>query len=176
MTIFASLFGLACLGFFLLAFGGVGAFLIYRSWQQNRQADDSKYWPAAGGTITEAKVGESWSEDSDGHRQRSYHADVKYTYTVAGRVYSGDQIAFGFKQADRSPDKAQAWASANPPGKSVPVFYNPANPAESVLERRAGGLGITFVMGIVFLGVAVCMALPMLWVLVSRLILVPASQ
>ena len=159
MSAFAGvLFGLVCMGVILLGFGGIGAFLLYRGWQQNKLADASKNWPAANGQITISKIHEGWSEDSDGDRFRSYQADVQFVYQVNGQTLNGSQIAFGVKSSDRNPKNAQVAVNNYPVGKNVPVYYNPANPGEAVLERRAGGLGVTFEMGIVFLVVAICMA------------------
>ncbi len=168
--IVSSLIGVACLGFFLLAFGGVGAFLLYKSWQQNKQASVSQNWPSSPGQVIDSHVDEGWSEDSDGDRHRTYHPQVKYSYSVNGQPFTGEMISFGFKRADRSPNPAQAVVNAYPTGKSVVVYFNPTNPAEAVLERRASSLGITFVMGLVFLAVAVCLACPMLGSLLFRLL------
>jgi len=175
VNVVGTLFGVMCMGVFLLAFGGIGVFLLYKSWQQGKQADASKAWPSVMGQVVESHVQAGWSEDSDGDRHRSYSGEVTYTYQVNGQTFTSNQVSFGAKASHRKPEPAQAMVNAYPTGRGLPVYYNPSNPAEAVLERRAGGLGITFVMGIVFLLVAVCMACPMAFMAVMQFVPVTAA-
>jgi len=175
VNVMGTLFGVLCMGVFLLAFGVIGVFLLYKSWQQGKQADASKTWPFVTGHVVESHVQAGWSEDSEGDRHRSYSGEVTYTYEVNGQSFTSSQVNFGAKTSHRRPEPAQAMVNAYQAGRGVSVYYNPGNPAESVLERRAGGLGITFVMGIVFLLVAVCMACPMAFMAVMQFIPVSAA-
>lgn len=58
---------------------------------------------------------------------------VSYRYSVAGRDYSGDRIAFG-GEASGPKGRAERTVAAYPVGSPVPVFYDPARPESAVLE------------------------------------------
>ena len=63
-----------------------------------------------------------------------WKADVRYHYCVNGVDYPGDQTTFDY--FDAHPLKAaQAIQENHQPHARVGVFYNPARPTESVLER-----------------------------------------
>ena len=171
-----TLLGVLCMGVFFLAFAGVGVFLLYKGWRQSKQTDASKTWPSVQGQVVGSHVQAGWSEDSDGDRHRSYSGEVTYTYPVNGQAYTSSQVSFGTKASHGKPEPAQAMVNAYPAGRGGPVYYNPGNPAEAVLERRAGGLGITFVMGLVFLLVAVCMACPMAFMALMQFMPVGAAS
>ena len=103
---------IACVGI------GVGAF---------RQVE-SRYWPQADGIVTiserSGKRGNSWG--------------LEFTYTIAGRKYTGTQYAY-----DPMPIQGEAEVlrhiAAYPVGAGVVVFYDPANPAEAVLRPGLRG-------------------------------------
>jgi hypothetical protein len=158
--------GLVCGGFFILAFAGLGAFLIYKSVRNRKKADASQSWPATSGQITAAHVSHHTSTDSDGDSSDYYTPKVSYTYQALGQEYQGDKIGFGFQVSYGSPGKAQAILASFPVGGQVAVYYDPNNPAESVLERKAGGSTLTLVLGIIFIAVSLCVGCPGLVVLV----------
>ena len=110
-------------------------------------------------TITRSEVGQSSSSDHDGPRT-NYHPVVEYTYPVGGQVYAGKRIAFGPAKASARSTSAQAALAKYPLGGAVTVYYDPNNPAEVVLEKQAIGTTAMLVLGIVFLAVTVCLALP----------------
>ena len=157
--------GLLCGGFFVLVFAGIGAFLIYQSVRNRQKADASQSWPATSGQITEAHVSHHTSTDSDGDSSDHYTPNVKYTYQAIGQEYEGTKFGFGFQQSYGSSGKAQAALARFPVGAQVTVYYNPNNPAEAVLERKAGGSTLSLVLGIIFLAVSLCVGCPGLVVL-----------
>jgi hypothetical protein len=143
---------------FVLIFAGVGIFLIYRSLQSRKQAEASQAWPGTQGVVSEARVTSSSHTDSDGETSYSYSPHVEYTYQVGGQEYLGQNITFGFKQGYGSPAKAEAITARYPAGGAVTVYYDPANPQQAVLERKAGGFGATLAIGIIFLVIGLCAA------------------
>lgn len=157
-TDFGSLIGILCGGFFVLLFGGIGAFLLFKAYKTRQQADDSQGWSGVQGQVTDARVDRTTRTDSDGDIQYSYSPNVSYTYQVGGNTYYGDKLTFGFQQSFSSEAKAQAALQRFPVGGNVTVYYNPANPNEAVLERSAGGFGVSLVIGIVFVLIALCTA------------------
>jgi hypothetical protein len=58
-------------------------------------------------------------------------ADVAYVFSVGGKEYHGNRIAFG----ETGGSEIDAMLSKYPAGKEVTVFYDPRNPKECVLER-----------------------------------------
>ena len=162
--------GLLCGCFFVLVFIGVGAFLIFQSIRSQRKAESSRAWPAIAGRLIDAQVSHHTSTDSDGDTSHHYTPKIRYSYQVAGQYYEGNKIGFGFQQSYSSQAKAQAALSRFPPSGEVSVYYDPQNPAEAVLERKAGGSTASWMIGIVFLVIGLCLGCPgMVTLLVASL-------
>jgi hypothetical protein len=150
------LFGVLGGGFIVMVFAGIGAFLIYYSFRSRKKADASQGWPSTNGLVTEARVSHSTSTDADGEAQDSYSPQVRYHYSIAGQEYEGSKISFGMQQSFSSRSKAEQALTSFPQGSQVALYYNPANPSEAVLERKAGGSTLSLVLGIIFLLVGLC--------------------
>ena len=67
-------------------------------------------------------------------------------------------MTFGLTTSYGQPAKAQAVLDQYPIDSTVNVYYDPNNPAEAVLERKAGGKVIGLVIGILFLFLSLCVA------------------
>jgi hypothetical protein len=84
-------------------------------------------FPSAEGVMISSEV--TRHSDSDGS---THGVAMGYSYTVAGREYEGHLYRY-----DKSASSDSAWAqravSERPPGRKVPVFYNPHNPEDAVL-------------------------------------------
>jgi hypothetical protein len=161
-SIVGPLIGMLCGGFFFLLFLGLGIFLIYRTQQSKKKAQVSQNWPSTQGQITDAHVSRSQSTDADGDTSTSYSASVAYTYQVGGQAYSGHNIAFGFNPSYSNESKAQAATARYPLGGQVPVYYDPSNPSDAVLERQASGSNVGMILGIIFIVIGVCLACPIM--------------
>lgn len=105
----------------------------------------SRGWPSAEGIVTESSVFTDTRRAKNPAAKRStsteeaLHApQVFYTFTVGGRGHSGSRISF---TDDRTSDyaEAQMLVSRYPSQSAVTVYYDPADPELSVLERRGGG-------------------------------------
>jgi len=153
----APLIGVLCGGLFVLLFAGIGVFLIYHSIRSRRKAESSQGWPSTSGQVSEARVSHHTSTDADGDTQDSYSPEVRYHYQTGGQEYDGSKIGFGFQQSFNSRSQAEQALTRFPEGSQVTVYYNPANPAEAVLERKAGGSTLSLVLGIIFLLVGLCL-------------------
>ena len=149
-----------CLGIFILVFGLGGIYLIYLGIKNMRKAQASQNWPSTTGQVTGVDVGQSQSTDSDGDSHTSYYPIVRYTYAVSGQTFAGDKLAFGPRSTSNRYAKAQATASRYAVGAPVTVYYNPEDPQDAVLEKRAAGTMTTLIIGIAFLAVTVCLVLP----------------
>jgi hypothetical protein len=93
----------------------------------------SNGYRSAQGTVLESRV--DVSRDSEGGT--SYTPKVKYAYTVNGRRHEGNRMRYGMQSSGRK--RAQAFVQAHSPGTALTVYYDPAEPSESVLETGVGG-------------------------------------
>ena len=106
--------------------------------------------------MDEGRVLSSWVETHTGGgntRNANYVPRISYEYTVHGRRYTGDRLAFGF--GNRSPQAAQALTRRYRSGRPVRVFYDSANPERSVLMPGFwGNLWLGWLGGALFLAAA----------------------
>lgn len=104
------------------------------------RADASENWPIVNGTIVSATVGGQEAERSD-TEYFTLRPNIYYEFEVDGIRYTSNRISFGLS-AYGDEDRAQRMVALYPPGKSVPIRYNPKNPAVAVLEP--GGSRLLF--------------------------------
>ncbi|HEU5396215.1 MAG TPA: DUF3592 domain-containing protein [Verrucomicrobiae bacterium] len=106
----------------------------------------TEQWPVANGIVMSAKV----VRNSGGRGSDTYSPEIWYSYHVAGMGYTGKKISIG--QMSSSSGYAQGVVGRYPVGKQVTVHYNPADPAEAVLETGVhGGTWILFGVGGAFI-------------------------
>src|ERR1700722_14588695 len=101
---------------------------------------ESQHYPGVTGRITHSEV-KSHSTSKGG---TSYNADIEYSYEVGGQNYTGDKVRFGLTQSDSR--SANAAVNAHPAGSAAQVFYNPANPQQSLLSPGINGSDLIFVI------------------------------
>ena len=110
-------------------------------------------WEEGRATLESAELVELKGEDST-----SYRVSATYTYAYDGRMYRGHRVAIG-ATADNIGDFQQRLGheleSALAEGRPVPVWINPEQPAEAVLNRdiRWGMAGLVLVGTLLFGGV-----------------------
>src|SRR5512144_1174356 len=121
-----------------LVFGGVGVYALFQTNQARKQADESHGWASTPGTVLEARLGQSTNYGQDGPTV-SYYPVIKYEYSVGGQLFSGEKITFGLTEAASRSAKAEQVLDKYPVDRQVTVYYDPNNPSDAVLERRAGG-------------------------------------
>lgn len=110
----------------------VAAVLIAIGWINHRRAQATLAWPASPGQVLAAVVGVQSGENGP-----TYFPRITYTYNVNGQTYQNDRLVIGGGiSGNRGP--AEQIVARYPAGSSVPVYFNPANPQEAVLERRSG--------------------------------------
>ena len=114
----------------LLPIAGVGWFLYSRRKQGMAAQQASQGWLPTTGTVIKSRV------EVSGGEVTSVTPRVIYTYQVGAVEYQNDQIRAGDRfWSTRSSQDAYQTIDRYPEGMQVTVFYNPANPAESALER-----------------------------------------
>jgi hypothetical protein len=98
------------------------------------RAARSLSWPSVGGVVSKSARETVYTE----HGSRT-EANVEYTYTVNGRRYRNDTIAFGMLRGKLTWGDADRRLAEFPVGKRVTVYYDPRRPRVACLRR--GGLG-----------------------------------
>ena len=135
----------------------IGVILLVVAIVSRKKAQKAKSWPTAQGTVisSEVRTHQDISSD-DGHSSTSYEPLVKYSYTVNNISYTGSRIGYGANMFDRN--TAQNMANRYMAGSTLPVYYNPIDPHDSVLDTTAGGSKIFMIIGIIFtaLGLMAC--------------------
>jgi hypothetical protein len=131
-SVFLTIAGVACSVILpILILGGVGNFLYKRSQQSGVARQIAQSWLSVTGTVLMSSV--QWGSGSNGG---SSYPVVVYQYTVHGQSYQSQTIKAGEQYLNvRVMGQAQATVARYPIGSNVTVYYNPANPAESALER-----------------------------------------
>lgn len=115
----------------LMAFVALGIFLYKRSQQGQAAKTAAQSWPGTLGTVLMSTV----QSRRTGNSTSTYPA-VVYQYEVNGKTYQNQRIKAGEQFFNvRVMGEAQATASRYPVGAQVMVYYNPANPQESALEK-----------------------------------------
>lgn len=138
---------------FALPFLAVGAWMaasvggaLYQSWQMQD-------W-----VPVEATLSRGGYETLSGENSDSYRAYADYTYTYAGRQYSGNRVSLskgGDNIGSYQQDKGLYLQRAMSGGTPVIVYVDPGLPGESIIDRdlRWGLLGFKSVFILVFGGV-----------------------
>jgi hypothetical protein len=120
------------LGLGMLVFGGALAFgggrSLYRAWSSER-------WPVA-----QAKVISSSVDKLRTRRSVSFMPRVKYEYSVDGKSYTADTLAFGAGISAGALEDANDYVHHYPVGASVQIHYSPDEAAVACLD--CGKVGI----------------------------------
>lgn len=91
------------------------------------KAKASNNWETTTGKLTKLQL---WGKRRvDGEMVDSENVSVKYQYDVNGKTFTGSRTAFYTLHYPETVDFAKRY----PQGSTVPVFYNPQNPVESVI-------------------------------------------
>lgn len=99
-------------------------------------------WSRSEGTITDSR----WVSDDSG-LLKIYRVTVLFDYHVDGRLYRGNNVNYGVAANEYLFKRfAQAVVDRYPVGKTVPVFFNPSDPEDEIVERSPmGGFSIVWI-------------------------------
>lgn len=115
----------------ILFLAGFGFFLYKRSQQSAVYRQKAQSWPGTSGMVLTSSV-----QSRRTGRSISTFPVVVYRYEVNGKTYQSQTIRAGEQFMNvRVIGQAQATAARYQAGTAVTVYYNPENPAESVLEK-----------------------------------------
>ncbi|MBI5960617.1 MAG: DUF3592 domain-containing protein [Chloroflexi bacterium] len=116
----------------------IAVFFAVRALSSQRQVRATRAWPTVDGRVLSSGVEARRSRSGSGH-STSFYPAVVYEYVVNGQRYMnnvvnpGQPIGIGFR------GMVEKKVARYPVGNAVPVYYNPQNPGESVLETSATG-------------------------------------
>jgi hypothetical protein len=106
----------------------IGMVLVFLGGKDIYFALESKNWPSVHGKIQNSSIKVNHNDDSN-----TYHADLLYTFTVNGQIYTGSLVSFGTWSSSDSSD-AKRIAKRYHKGKNVKVYYRSSEPEKCVLE------------------------------------------
>jgi hypothetical protein len=119
-------------------------------------ADAAMTWPSVKGTIGESGLETLQTRATTGATygpwRTIFRSRINYTYNVAGQAYTADRVAFGAIVTSSLTSLVSGQARRYPLNGKVEVYYDPANPADAVLERRVRGLWLLWGTTVLFLG------------------------
>jgi hypothetical protein len=128
---------------------------------QKQVWDASRDWLIAPGKILDTSVQARDSWDSDGRYAPLYNSEVVSSFSVGGQQYISDRVALGGTMRasiNRGvPGFMKKTLDKYPVGARVQVYYNPKNPADCALERRANGMWLVLLAALVFVGLSAWM-------------------
>ena len=111
-------------------------------------------WPSTLGAVQMSTLERRSSEDG-----YTDYPVVQYSYQVGGQAYQSLKLAPGPEVGGSGARKVVA---KYPAGAQVMVFYNPQNPAEAVLERKAPAQWLMWLILVIF-DCALCGVIPVIW-------------
>lgn len=133
----------------LLSFAGVLAAIFFALVVMKARA--TRHWARAAAIVVESEA--VWRMTNHGGRTAwTWLPRFTYQYEIAGQVYRGRRIAF-YRRCTGS--RAQELVAQHPAGSEVQVYYDPAHPAEAVLDRSFPGLWWLPVFTMLLVGLAV---------------------
>lgn len=112
-------------------------------------------WPSTMGTVMMSTI--DWRSSSESGS--TAYPVVQYSYQVNGQAYQSTKLAPGPEVGGTG---AQKVVSKYPAGAQVMVFYDPQNPSDAVLERKAPAQWLLWLMLIIF-DCSLCGVLPIIW-------------
>ena len=140
------------IGFVLLILNAVFLGIIF--FMRRKMAAVSQ-WPSTMGTVNASYL-ERRSSSEGGSTN---YPVVQYSYQIGGQLYQGAKLAPGPEVGGTGAGKV---VERYPAGAQVMVFYNPQNPSEAVLERKAPAQWLLWLLLVIF-DCALCGVVPFLW-------------
>jgi len=143
--------GIVCGGLFILIFFAAGVAAIIFGIRNRKKAEASTTWPSVDGTITNAWIDESRDTDEDGSTSTTYTPRWQYQFDLGGSTHTSERVSFGGMTGYGRRSKAEEQLQKFPVNSRVRVYYDPQNPAESVLIQGTKGTMIGIIVGIVLI-------------------------
>ena len=143
------------IGFLTVLFIALGIMFVILDRRNKRKADESLTWLETTGTVSESKVVQGsnvlMSNDEDGESTPVFFPEISYTYRVAGLEYTSKRLTFAGVKSFSKRENAEKAASLYPVGTQIPIYYDPKNPKEALVDRTAKKSNIFLTFGILFI-------------------------
>jgi hypothetical protein len=128
-------------------------FLAVIYFMRKKMAEVSQ-WPSTMGTVMMSTIDRRSS--SDGYTD---YPVVQYSYQIGGQMYQSTKLAPGPEIGGTGAGKVVA---RYPAGAQVMVFYNPQNPSDAVLEKKAPAQWLMWLLLVIF-DCVLCGVVPIMW-------------
>lgn len=143
----------AVIGTIFVFFGLLLAKIVMAS---RAEISSAQAWPSVKGRIISSRI-ESRRRPKQ-HTQ--YFAVIEYRYRVADKDHVNNRISFGGTICSSSQSVAeQRRQNEYPDGKEVTVYYNPANPDQSVIDRTPTKWWMGLIIALIFVGAGIGIAI-----------------
>ena len=127
--------------------------LALRARNKTRSVQD---WPETVGKVLHSEVEMRRSRSGTSGYSTAYYPKVLYEYEVGGQRYQSQQISAGFQMGLGNQATVQNQVAQYPPGTSIRIYFNPNNPAQSILDKSANPATSIFSGIAVFIMVVLC--------------------
>jgi len=107
-----------------------------------RKMNAVQSWSSAMGTVMASYLERRSSSDGS-----TNYPVVQYSYQVGGQTYQGAKIAPGMEVGGTGAGRV---VEKYPQGAQVMVFYDPNNPSDAVLEKKARAQWLMWLLLVVF--------------------------
>ena len=114
-------------------------------WRSGRQLESLRFKSTSGRIVAIAATRDPLASGMPPIPKTSTLA-VRYRYTAGGRTYESDQ--YRLAQWPFGTRRANAFVQQHPPGSEIPVFYDPRDPARSILCRGLEGVDLFGMLGV----------------------------
>jgi len=104
-------------------------------------------WLSVEGKVIKSELTSTWSSNAGGV---NYHLNIEYVYTVNGKDFTSDVVAFGGVLDGNFPKMRKRYIERYPKGGVVKVYYDPAKPENAVLEPNENIAIFYYVVASVF--------------------------
>ena len=146
------LLGVGTIGFVLLILNAVFLGVIF--FMRKKMAEVSQ-WPSTMGSVVMSTIDRRSSSDG-GYTD---YPVVQYSYQIGGQAYQSTKLAPG---PELGGSGARGVVARYPAGAQVMVFYNPQNPSDAVLERKAPAQWLMWLLLVIF-DCVLCGVIPVIW-------------
>ena len=115
--------------------GLTGAFAVWMGGAILKHQDAEKRFQSTQGVVLSSRI-ESHTTTSDGRTSTTYSPEITYRYEVDGKTYTSSQYAYGMGSTSEY-GYVSGLVERHPAGKKIPVYYDPDDPAEAILQLEA---------------------------------------
>jgi len=137
-------------------------FMLYRVVRARDQVKESRDWPGTTGRVIFVHIEARQSHHTDGGYSTAYYPVVVYEYQVNGMRFQNNRIGFGGEVGMGLYSMVQKKMVKYPVGGLIPVYYNPINPQDAVLERTAPANKWLIIAVVLIVVVLACTLIPSL--------------